>query len=72
VVAGVGTPFLAFANIGVTALMFVLGMAMFLDCMSERFWGRSLVLLGFGYLVGQLVVCTAVGAGACYWMFASR
>jgi len=70
-VAGIGTPFFLIGNIGVTALVFVIGMAVFLDCMSERFRGRSLTLLGFGYLVGQLVICTAVGAGACLLMFAS-
>ena len=43
----------------------VICQVLFLRTMKVRYRGRSMALLGFGFFIGQLVICFAVWFGAC-------
>ena len=47
-------------TVAILAFLFV-----YLSAIRPRFRGRSAVLLGFAYPVGQIVVCLAVWFGSC-------
>lgn len=68
VIAGVGTPIFLIYNIFIALIAIVLGLHMFVISLSDRYRGRSLTLLGFGYFIGQSIICSIVGLGSCALM----
>ena len=71
-VAGVGTPIFLVYNIIITVIAIVMGLSMFLESISDRYRGRSVTFLGFGYFIGQSMICLVVGLGSCSLMFSGR
>jgi len=69
VIAGVGTPIFLLSNILITLIAIVFGLHMFVVSVSDRYRGRSLTLLGFGYFIGQSMICLVAGLGSCLLMF---
>jgi len=62
-------PILLFYNILITLLAIMVGLAMFVESVSPRYAGRSVTFLGFGYFIGQSMICLVVGLGACALTF---
>ena len=65
VVAAVGAPIFFVYNVVITMLAIIVGWAMFSESLSGSYAGRSATFLGFGYFIGQFMVCLVAGLGAC-------
>ncbi|WP_035613088.1 hypothetical protein [Haloferula sp. BvORR071] len=53
--------------VGLVAIF--VGLVHFLACLRVRYRGNSVVLSGFGYFIGQVVICFAVWFGTCLAAF---
>lgn len=58
-----GIEFLFVLPLGLLAILVCL--AFFISAWRVRYRGRSLVLTGFGFLLGQIIVCLTLWFGTC-------
>ena len=57
----------SFLWVPILSLVLIIGFLFsFNSALRPRYQGRSAVLLGFFYLIGQIVVCLAVWFGSCF------
>ncbi len=57
----------SFLWVPLMSLVLIIGFLLsFSSALRPRFQGRSAVLLGFFYFIGQVVICLAVWFGSCF------